>query len=167
MADAAKVESDAAKAAEETAAKAGLKPHKEMKGHSQPVLSLARVPNNDTQILSGSRDGTVRHWDANGGNQVRSMTHGGPVFAVSISPDATKFASASENNTAKVWNAANGQQIAELRGQRDLRLDLAGKERQLAFAKREVTYHTNNLKAKTDEQKKADDRLKKADEAKK
>jgi len=167
VADAAKVESDKAKAAEEAAAKAGLKPHKEMKGHSQPVLSLARVPNNDTQILSGSNDGTVRHWDANGGNQVRSMTHGGPVFAVSISPDATKFASASENNTAKVWNGANGQQIAELRGQRDLKLDLAGKERQLAFAKREVTYHTNNLKAKTDEQKKADDRLKKADEAKK
>ena len=73
----------------------------------------------------------------------------------------------SENNTAKVWNAANGQQITELRGQRNLKLDLAGKERQLAFAKREVTYHTNNLKVKTDEQKKADDRLKKADEAKK
>jgi len=167
VADAAKVESDAAKAAEETAAKAGLKPHKEMKGHSQPVLSLARVPKNDTQILSGSRDGTIRHWDANTAQAVRSMNHGGPVFAVSISPDATKFASASENNTAKVWNAANGQQIAELRGQRNLKLDLASKERRLAFAKREVTYHTNNLKAKTDEQKKADDRLKKADEAKK
>ncbi len=167
IADAAKVESDKAKIAEEAAAKAGLKPHKELKGHSQPILALTRLPNHPTQILSGSHDGTVRHWDANTAQAVRSMSHGGPVFAVSISPDATKFASASENNTAKIWNAANGQQIAELRGQRDLKLDQAKKERELAFAKREVTYHTNNLKAKTDEQKKADDRLKKADEAKK
>ena len=167
VADAAKVELDKAKAAEAAAVKAGLKPHKEMKGHSQSILALTRVPNNDTQILSGSKDGTVRHWDSNTGTVVRSMTHGGPVFAIAISPDATKFASASENNTAKIWNSADGKQIAELRGQRDLKLDLAKKERQLAFAKTEVTYHTNNLKSKTDAQKKADDRLKKADEAKK
>ena len=154
-------------AAQGEAPEGGLKPHKELKGHSQPILALTRVPNNDTQVLSGSRDGTVRQWDANGGNQVRSMTHGGPVIAVSVSPDATKFASASENNTGKIWNAANGQQIAELRGQRDAKLDLAKRERELAFAKKEVTYHTNNLKAKADELKKADDRLKKADEAKK
>ncbi len=150
-----------------TDAKAGLKPLKEMKGHSQPILALVRVPNNATQILSGSRDGTVRHWDANTGAAVRSMTHGGPVFAVAISPDATKFASASENNTAKIWNAANGKQIAELRGQRDQKLALATQDREHAFAKSEVTYHTNNLKGKTDAQKKAVDRLKKADEAKK
>ena len=167
VADAAKVESDKAKAAEEAAAKAGLKPHKEMKGHSQSILALTRVPNNDTQILSGSKDGTVRHWDSNTGTAARSMTHGGPVFAIAISPDAAKFASASENNTAKIWNAADGKPIAELRGQRDLKLDLAEKERQLAFAKREVTYHTTNLKGKTDAQKKETDRLKKADETKK
>ena len=166
-ADTAKVELDKAKIAEAAAAKAGLKPVKEMKGHSQPILSLARVPNNDTQILSGSKDGTVRHWDANTGAVVRSMTHGGPVFAIAISPDATKFASASENNTAKIWNAVNGKQIAELRGQRDQKLALATREREHAFAKSEVTYHTNNLKGRTDAQKKAVDRLKKADEAKK
>jgi WD40 repeat protein len=165
--DTAKAELDKAKTAETTAAKAGLKPLKEMKGHSQPILSLARVPNNDTQILSGSRDGTVRHWDANTGAAIRSMTHGGPVVAVAISPDTTRFASASENNTAKIWNATDGKQIAELRGQRDQRLALATREREHAFAKSEVTYHTNNLKGKTDAQKKADDRLNKADEAKK
>ena len=165
--DAARVESDKAKAAEKAATNAGLKPHKEMKGHSQSILALARVPNNATQILSGSKDGTVRHWDSNTGTVVRSMTHGGPVFAIAISPDATKIASASENNTAKVWNAADGKQIAELRGERELKLDLAKKERELVFAKKEVTYQTNNLKSKTDAQKKETDRLKKADEAKK
>ena len=167
VSDAAKVELDKAKAAEAAAVKAGLKPHKEMKGHSQSILALTRVPNNDTQILSGSKDGTVRHWDSNTGTAVRSMTHGGPVFAIAISPDATRVASASENNTAKIWNAADGKQIAELRGQRDQKLALATREREHAFAKSEVTYHTNNLKGKTDAQKKAVDRLKKADEAKK
>ncbi len=167
IADTAKVESDTAKATETAAAKAGLKPHKEMKGHSQPILALTRLPNNPTQILSGSRDGTVRHWDANTAQAIRSMAHGAPVFAIAISPDATKFASASENKTAKIWTASNGKQIAELRGQRDLKIDLAKKERRLAYAKREVTYHTNNLKAKTTAQTKAAERLKKSDEAKK
>jgi len=167
IADAAKVESDKAKATETAAAKAGLKPHKEMKGHSQPILALTRLPNHPTQILSGSRDGTVRHWDANTAQAIRSMAHGAPVFAIAISPDATKFASASENKTAKIWTASNGKQIAELRGQRDLKIDLAKKERHLAFAKREVTYHTNNLKAKTTARTKAAERLKKSDEAKK
>ncbi len=167
ISDAAKVESDKAKAAETAAAQAGLKPFKEMKGHSKPILALTRLPNQPTQILSGSQDGTLRHWDANGGNLIRSMTHGGPVFAIAISPDAAKFASASENKTAKIWQANNGKQLAELRGQRDQKIDLAKKERRLAYAKREVTYHTGNLKAKIDAQKKAADRLKKSDEARK
>ena len=144
-----------------------IKAHKELKGHTLPVAALARVASAPSQILSGSKDGTVRHWDADAGTSLRSMSHGTPVTGVAASPDGLRFASASENNTARVWNAATGAQVAEVRGQREPKLDQGRKDRLATFAKGEVTYHTGNVKAKQDAQKTADERIKKSDEAKK
>ena len=161
----AKAALDKAKTAEDAAAKAGLKPHKEMKGHSQPVLALIQLPKSPTQILSGSRDGTLRHWDANTAQAIRSMSHGGPVLAVAVSADGVKFASASEKGTGKLWTASNGLQIAELKGTRKSIENSAGKDRFAAFAKVEVGYYTAYLKTQTDNHKKGEDRVKKADES--
>lgn len=161
----AKAALDKAKADEDAAIKAGLNPHKEMKGHSQPILALIRLPKSPTQILSGSRDGTLRHWDANTAQAIRSMSHGGPVLAVAVSGDGAKFASASETGTGKLWTASNGQQIAELKGTRKSTEDSADKDRFVAFAKAEVGYYTAYLKTQTDNHKKGEDRVKKADEA--
>ena len=144
-----------------------IKAHKELKGHTLPVAALARVASAPSQILSGSKDGTVRHWDADAGTSLRSMSHGTPVTGVAASPDGLRFASASENNTARVWNAATGAQVSEVRGQREPKLDQGRKDRLATFAKGEVTYHTGNVKAKQDAQKTADERIKKSDEAKK
>ncbi len=44
-------------------------------GHSKPVTSLATLPTANTQILSGSEDGTVRHWNTTNGQAVRTMSH--------------------------------------------------------------------------------------------
>eukprot|EP00978_Attheya_sp_CCMP212_P022377 scaffold66710_cov47-Attheya_sp.AAC.2 len=38
----------------------------ELEGHVQAVTCLALLPNNDTQLVSGGKDGTVRIWDLEG-----------------------------------------------------------------------------------------------------
>jgi len=90
-----------------------VKPTVQMQGHGGPVVSLAVVPG-QPQLASGSLDGTLRVWDVNNGNQVRSLGHGAPVTSVAVKPDGQFLASAG-GNAGKLWNA-NGQQVAELKG---------------------------------------------------
>ncbi len=106
------------------------KPARTLAGHTQPVTSLetiAAAAPNDVQIISGSADGTLRHWNAANGQQVRSMAHGAPVVAVAARPDGQRFVSVSANNTAKLWNGTNGQAVA-FNNQPDLRGDFRAQE---------------------------------------
>jgi WD40 repeat protein len=100
----------------------GLVGQKQIPGHTGPVTSLALVPGKPQELISGSRDATIRRWNLSNGQQLAQFNHGGPVLAVAVRPDGQRVASASENRTAKLWNI-NGQQVAELRG--DLRLKTA------------------------------------------
>ncbi|MBW3597260.1 MAG: hypothetical protein KY475_08300 [Planctomycetes bacterium] len=154
-------------------------PLKELKGHSGAVTSVAVNPAAATQIVSGSQDGTLRHWDVNGGNQIRQMNHGGPVAAVAVRPDGQRFASSSSNNTAKIWNAGNGQQVAELKGDFKARYNAEDKTRAVALAKKIVdlagkdveeakkrkTSEEENEKKATEERNKAEEDFKKKEEA--
>ncbi|MEO8494056.1 MAG: c-type cytochrome domain-containing protein [Planctomycetota bacterium] len=88
-------------------------------GHGADITSLAQMPGAANQILSGSTDATIRHWNLDNRQQIRQFNHGGPVLAVAVRPDGQRVASVSGNHTAKLWNL-NGQQIAEMRG--DVRL---------------------------------------------
>jgi WD40 repeat protein len=90
-----------------------VKPVVQMQGHGGPVHSLAIVPG-QPQLASGSQDGTLRVWDINNGNQVRSVDHGAPVITVAVKPDGQFFASAG-GNVAKLWSA-DGKSVAELKG---------------------------------------------------
>jgi WD40 repeat protein len=106
------------------------KPARTLAGHTQPVTSLetiAAAAPNDVQIISGSADGTLRHWNASNGQQVRSMNHGGPVVAIAARPDGQRFVSVSSNNTAKLWNATNGQ-VVTFNNQQDLKGDVRAQE---------------------------------------
>jgi WD40 repeat protein len=85
-------------------------------GHSQPVTSLAAIPGAAMQVVSGSRDNTLRHFNLENGQQIRQFNHGGPVTGVAVRSDGTRFASVSENGRARLWNAQNGQQLVEMRG---------------------------------------------------
>ncbi len=123
-------------------------------GHSQGVTSLAAVGN--TQLLSGSPDGSVRQWETTNGQTVRQMNHGGPVNAVAATADGKRFASVSANNTAKLWNGENGQQVAELKGDYRATLRVEDVQRALTLAKRYVENAKADLdaanKRKTDEE---------------
>ncbi len=92
--------------------------HRRIGGHTMPVTSLAQLT--EMAFVSGSLDGTVRHWNLGAENPVvRSMNHGAPVVTLAIRPDGLRVGSGSENNTIRLWNTANGAQVAEMKG--DLR----------------------------------------------
>lgn len=146
------------------------KPVKEMPGHGGPVTSLVALAPTGAQLLSGSKDGTVRVWDVAAGNVVKNMNHGAPVEAVAARADGKRFASVSANNTAKLWNGENQQQVAELKGDLRATLAVAGKTRDVALAKKQIELAKKDLdeatKRKTAEeenQKKSMEAMTKAD----
>ena len=60
------------------------------------------------RLASGSDDNTVKVWDAQTGQEIRTLKGGGPF--VVFSPDGQRLASSSEDNTVKVWDAQNDQE---------------------------------------------------------
>jgi WD40 repeat protein len=55
------------------------------------------------QIASGSKDETVRVWDAATGDYRKTLTgHSGGVTAVAFSPDGRQIASGSDDETVRV-----------------------------------------------------------------
>ncbi len=148
----------------------GPKPIKEFAGHSQPITALVAIHVGDkigVQLLSGSSDGTVRHWDSVGGKVLRTMTHGGPITGIGVAVGGKRFASTSSNKTSKLWDAANGQQVAQLGG--DFRKQLAVDDLNLAInlAGQYVKNAQADLAESTKRKKSEEDNLKKGEEAKK
>ena len=92
--------------------------HRRIGGHTMPVTSLDQLTG--MEFVSGSLDGTVKHWNLAAENPVvRSMNHGAAVVTVAARPDGQRIGSGSENKTIRLWNATNGAQVAEMKG--DLR----------------------------------------------
>jgi WD40 repeat protein len=146
-------------------AKKELAALKEIRGHEGPVTSLAALPPNGAQLISGSGDGTIRQWNLEDGQLIRKMKHGGPVAAVAVRNDGKRFASAGLNNVAKLWDTADGKEIAELKGDRYAREFQATRERELNFANNEGTYQKSAFQTATNNHNAQLDRVKKATEA--
>ena len=147
-----------------------LKPLKDLTGHTQPVTSLAASADGK-QLVSGSRDGSIRHWAVEQNKQARQMDHGAPVTAVAITPNGKTFASTG-GNVAKLWSAERGQMTGEIKGDHVARAKIGQSERASVFAKSEVAYWKTTLetamKAKTvkaDALKKATDAIAPAEKA--
>ena len=89
-----------------------------LRGHKSAVYSVSFSPDGTT-LASGSRDHTIRLWDAATGQQIGEPLRGheGWVTSVSFSPDGFTLASGSADHTIRLWDTATGQQIGEpLRG---------------------------------------------------
>ncbi|KAG2142737.1 WD40-repeat-containing domain protein [Suillus bovinus] len=88
------------------------------RGHTYSVNSVSFSPDG-TRIVSGSRDGTVRLWDAGTQQPVGEPLKGHTdwVYSVSFSPDGTRIVSGSIDMTVRLWVAVAGQPIGQpLRG---------------------------------------------------
>ena len=88
-----------------------------LKGHTDYVTSVAFSPDGK-RIVSGSRDKTVKVWDAADGPGDSSPSRDTPasVSSVAFSPDGKRLVSGSWDKTVKVWDAATGQELLTLKG---------------------------------------------------
>jgi WD40 repeat protein len=136
---------------------------KELKGHSQDILTLVSMPHDPKQLLSGSKDNTARIWNAESGAAIRSISAGSPVFSLSVSPDGQRIATAGNTNYGRLWNAVTGKKIADLQGNPTLKRESLREDGELAFAKTEQKYFAAEVKKRTDEKKKVIDRKTKAE----
>src|SRR6266702_4639868 len=77
------------------------------------VYSVALSPDGQ-RIVSGSRDGRIRVWNATTGETAAGpfTRHTDSVFSVSFSPDGQHIVSGSRDRTIRVWNATTGETVA-------------------------------------------------------
>ncbi len=78
-------------------------------GHSDTVYAVAFSPDG-AQVLSGSRDKTLKLWDTVSGHLIRTFAgHSEPVVSVAFSPDGARVLSGSDDKTMKLWDVRTGQ----------------------------------------------------------
>ncbi|BCR98241.1 uncharacterized protein AKAW2_31560S [Aspergillus luchuensis] len=79
-----------------------------LEGHSNWVYSVA-FSNNGQLLASGSRDKTIKLWDAATGALEHTLEgHSDPVYSVAFSNNGQLLASGSYDKTIKLWDAATG-----------------------------------------------------------
>ena len=78
-----------------------------MEGHSKWVTSVTALP--DGRCVSGSGDNTLRVWDSNTGECLRSMEgHSNWVTSVAALPDG-RCVSGSDDGTLRIWDPDTGK----------------------------------------------------------
>ena len=80
-------------------------------GQSDDVTAVAWSPDG-AQLLTVSRDGTVRVWDATTGENTLTLTHTESVTAVAWSPDSTHILTAGIDRHIRIWNLSRKTNIA-------------------------------------------------------
>ncbi len=87
-----------------------------LRGHTGGVTSVA-VSGDGRRIVSGSRDKTLRIWDAVSGILLITLQgHEGDVMAAAWSADGRRIVSGGADKTVRLWDATSGAALAELRG---------------------------------------------------
>ncbi len=138
---------------------------KELKGHVGAISCLDTILPAGNEIISGSQDGSIRHWNVEKGQSIREIKHGSPIASVAVRPDGKRFASAGTNNIVKLWNSKDGKQIAELKGDRYRQEALLDSELALAFSSGEVSSRKTGLQTAETLQKALVERVGKATDA--
>jgi WD40 repeat protein len=87
-----------------------------LRGHSQPVWSLAVSPLGD-RLISGSEDKTLRLWELETGQCLAQFKgHTSRIWGVAWTPDGNEVISASGDRTLRIWSIDNREARATLTG---------------------------------------------------
>jgi WD40 repeat protein len=90
-----------------------------LRGHGSTVWSAVFDPSG-ARVLTASRDGTARLWDAASGAELIVLRgHESVVRSAVFDPSGARVLTASYDNTARLWDAASGAELAVLRGHAD------------------------------------------------
>ena len=88
-----------------------------LEGHTGVVASLAADPADPNLLASASGDRSVRIWDLQTQQTVRSLLgHSSGVNCVAYSPDGRLIASGSSDQSIKLWDADTGDELNTLTG---------------------------------------------------
>ncbi|MGI8981654.1 MAG: c-type cytochrome domain-containing protein [Pirellulaceae bacterium] len=134
------------KALRETASGTETKPLKEVKAHGGAVTALAAIPGQANELLSASKDGLIRRWDAAEGKQLKEWRHDAPVVALAVSIDGKRFASAGENHVVRPWNVDNGESV-QIQGDPRLAEKVAAADAAVAFTKSALDHTKQDIKS--------------------
>jgi WD40 repeat protein len=86
-----------------------------LKGHRADVLSV-EVSRDGSRVVTASKDGDARIWDATTGKPVWVLSgHGGPVVDASFSPNG-RWVVTGGPATAGLWDASTGEKVYFLQG---------------------------------------------------
>jgi WD40 repeat protein len=81
------------------------------KGHTGPVRAVRFSPDG-TRLLSGSDDHTIRVWDVESGDLLKTLRgHAGWVRSCEFTPDGHWIVSGSHDNTARLWSIAAYEEV--------------------------------------------------------
>jgi len=84
----------------------------DLNGHAEAIYSLSYNKEGD-RLVTGSRDRTVRVWDAlRGGDPIMLLDgHTDYVYGTEFNHDGSRIVSCGRDNTMKLWNAVSGNEI--------------------------------------------------------
>jgi WD40 repeat protein len=81
-------------------------------GLSDSVSTISFSPD-DSWIVSGSRDGSIKLWDRASGRLLRTLSSS-DVTAVQVAPDGKSIISQSPTGTVNIWDALTGKLVRSL-----------------------------------------------------
>jgi WD40 repeat protein/tRNA A-37 threonylcarbamoyl transferase component Bud32 len=90
-----------------------------LRGHTDRVYGVAVSPDGK-YIASGSRDKTIKVWNAATGAELMTLRgHNEGVGPVSFSPDGKQIVSGSHDKTVKIWDWTTGAELRTLQAQHE------------------------------------------------
>jgi WD40 repeat protein len=90
-------------------------PSQVLRGHNNRIKAIAFSPDG-TALASGSFDRTIKLWDLQTLNCLRTLNHNSWVWDVTFHPQGQLLASASYDQTVKLWDAQTGHCTHTLEG---------------------------------------------------
>ena len=111
-------EADTGKYIRTTGSNVGI--HRMLRVHTSSVSSIAFNPDG-SRLASGSRDGTIRLWNAATGKHLATLRgHTDYIYSIAFSPDGSRLASGSGDDTIRLWDATTSEHLSTLEGHTDV-----------------------------------------------